>query len=289
MIHTYHLIQQLRDQFSVTLICEALGISRSGYCRHLSGGQSSRQLADQILGERIQEIFWMHKRRYGARRIHRQLQYEDKPCGLRKVRGLMKRMSLHPLQKKRFVPKTTKSAPGTTPCQNLLLDYGEISSVNQVWVGDITYIPLVDAWAYLAVLMDLYSRRIIAWKLADHMRAELVIEVLRRAFRERGRHPGMISHSDQGCQYASQDHRELLASFGMRQSMSRQGNCYDNAFMESCFGSLKTEMLEDGVFESLEDAQAEIFDYIESYYNHQRLHSSLNYQTPAGYELNSAQ
>ena len=137
--------------------------------------------------------------------------------------------------------------------------------------------------------MDLYSRRIIAWKLADHMRAELLIEVRRCAFRERGCHPGMISHSDQGCQYASQDHRELVASFGVRQSMSRRGNYYDNAFMESCFGSLKTEMLEDGVFESLEDAQAEIFDYIEYYYNHKRLYSSLNYQTPAGYELNSAQ
>lgn len=286
MTDVYHFTQKLRDQFSVTLICDALGISRSGFCRHLSGTQSSRQMADQVLEKRIQEIFWQHKRRYGARRIHRQLQNENKPCGLHKVRKLMKQESLQPLQKKRFVPKTTKSDPGTPPCQNLLLNHGEILSVNEVWVGDITYIPLVDTWAYLAVLMDLYSRRIIAWKLVDHMRAELVIEVLRCALRDRGRHPGLITHSDQGSQYASQDHRELVASFGMRQSMSRRGNCYDNAFMESCFGSLKTEMLEDGVFENLEDAQAETFDYIESYYNHQRLHSSLNYQTPAEYERN---
>lgn len=287
MSDLYGFIGEHTAEFSVSAMCGAFGISRAGYCLHSAEARSVRKLEDGALGEAIAEIFWHHRRRYGARRIQRQLGRDGIGCGLGRVRRLMKLLGLQALQKRGFVPKTTVSPRGPAPFPNLLLDHGEVTSINEVWVGDITYIPLSDGWAYLAMLMDLFSRRIVAWDLADNMRADLVVGVLRSARKLRGKHPGLILHSDQGSQYGAAEYRRLAASAGMRQSMSRRANCYDNAFMESCFGTLKCEMLEDGVFDSIDDAHAEVFDYIGAYYNRERLHSSIGYETPERYEIDN--
>jgi transposase InsO family protein len=289
MSDLYDFIGDHAAEFPASTMCAALGISRAGYCRHRAGLRSVRSIGDESLGRAVTEIFWHHRRRYGARRIHRQLLRDGAACGLGRVRRLMALLGLRPLQKRGFVPKTSDGQPGAAACPNLLLDRGAPASINEVWVGDITYVPLSDGWAYLAVLMDLCSRRIIAWELADNMCAGLVLGVLRTACELRGRHPGLILHSDQGSQYGAADYRQAAASWGMRQSMSRRGNCYDNAFMESCFGTLKCEMLEDGIFEDLADARAEVFDYIGAYYNRQRLHSSIGYETPEQYEIDNFQ
>jgi len=285
MSELYEFIGEHQKEFSVSMMCEVFGIARSGFCRYDSGRRSVRSLTDEQLGRKIESIFRHHRRRYGARRIRKQLGREGIVCGLGRVRRLMGARQLEPLRRKGFVPKTTQSAAGTAAFGNLLLDYGPVSAINEVWVGDITYIPLREGWAYLAMLLDLCSRRIIAWNLSGHLRAELVVAVLRSAITLRGKHPGLILHTDQGSQYASGACRRLAASHGIRQSMSRRANCYDNAFMESCFATIKCEMLEDGVFENFEDARVELFDYIEAYYNRERLHSSIGYQTPEAYEL----
>ncbi|HMR20433.1 MAG TPA: IS3 family transposase, partial [Sphingobacterium sp.] len=171
----------------------------------------------------------------------------------------------------------------------LLLDQPFAARINEVWVGDITYIPLKGSnWAYLAVWMDLYSRRIVGWALADHMREELVIEALKIALNQRPARRHMIIHTDRGGQYAGNIFRKILTGNRLLQSMSRSDNPYDNAFMESCFSRFKCELLEDGVFETLEDARTEIFEYIEMYYNPERLHSSLGYVSPGNFEKNAA-
>jgi len=267
--------------YPLTALCEALSISRSAYYERLSS-QSERSISDEALKPRISEIFWEHKRRYGARRILRELRKVDIYCSRKRVCRLMKEQSLKPIRKRRYVPKTTDSKHGLAVHPNLLLEGVEITGINQVWVTDITYIPLVDSWAYLAIHLDLFSRRIVSWELADHMREELVINSLKKAIKTRGFHPGLIVHSDQGSQYISTGYTKAMR--GLRPSMSRKGNCYDNAFMESCFGTLKSEILEEGIFLNLDDARCETFDFIEGYYNNKRMHSSLDYYTPIEFE-----
>ena len=195
----------------------------------------------------------------------------------------MVQMDLIAIQPRSFKPRTTNSTHRLGFSPNLLAEGFELRQVNQVWVGDITYIGLGRQFAYLAVLMDLYSRRIIAWAIDENMSEHLTIQTLRRALAARQPTPGVIHHSDRGGQYASTNYRQLLDGAQMRQSMSRAGDCYDNAFMESCFGTMKTEM-EMETYESLEHARREIEEYV-NYYNAIRRHSSLDYRSPNNFEL----
>jgi transposase InsO family protein len=231
----------------------------------------------------IRSIFWDHRRRYGARRIARELAARHESCSRRRVGRLLAQMGLAAIQPKSFRPKTTDSRHALGYSPNLLLDAAPPDAINQLWVGDITYVPLVGRdFLYLALLMDRYSRRIIGWDLQDHMQETLVLAALRAAIAARRPKPGLIHHTDRGGQYAGGAYRNTLARARMPQSMSRAANCYDNAFMESCFGTVKTE-LEMTPYENPQIARKEIPDYIR-YYNTRRRHSALDYLTPEQFE-----
>ena len=195
----------------------------------------------------------------------------------------MEERGLRAIQPKTYVPKTSDGR-ADKPSLNLLLENPLPEQSDKVWAGDITYIPTADGWRYLAVIIDLYSRRIVGWALADHMRTELVTDALKQALGSRTVAPGLIFHSDRGSQYGSRSHRQMLEAANILQSMSARANPYHNAWTESFMGTLKNEMLQGGTFASEADARIEIFDFIESYYNHHRKHSSLSYQTPAQFE-----
>lgn len=244
---------------------------------------SSAQLEDQRLLPIIREIFVRHKRRYGARRIAEELEARGELCGVRRVARLMKTLGLVAIQPKRFRPRTTDSRHNLGYSPNLLLDAPSPIGCNQVWIGDITYIPLQGGiFDYLAFLMDLFSRKIIGWAMQDNMEESLVIATLYRAIKTRQPARGLIHHSDRGGQYAGQEYRSIQLRAGVLTSMSRAGNVYDNAFMESCIGTVKTE-LEMVEYANRFAARKEIPDYI-TYYNTERMHSAIDYMTPVDFE-----
>ncbi|MCP4903070.1 MAG: IS3 family transposase [bacterium] len=271
------------EGFPVRASCDSLGASRSGYYAWKQGRRSSRAEDDRRLMPQVRAVFREHKRRYGARRIARELSSHGTPCGTRRVGRLMREMGLEAIQPRSFRPRTTESRHRLGYSPNLLLNAPLPADVNRVWVGDITYVPLAEnGFLYLALLMDLYSRRIVGWELDANMKESLVLSALRFAITGRQPSPGLIHHTDRGGQYAGSDYRRVLARARMLQSMSRADDCYDNAFMESCFGTIKRE-LEMERYQSEAIARKEIFDYIR-YYNTRRLHSSLGYLTPVEFE-----
>lgn len=278
------MIAQLEPEgFAVARLCEVLGVHRSLYYGWRAGRSSRRATEDDELKPIVQEIFWEHRRRYGARRISRELAGRDRRCGAKRVGRLLRELELKAIQPKSYRPRTTDSRHRLGFSPNLLLDSPPPTEVNQVWVGDISYIPLRGGgYLYLALLLDMYSRRIVGWDLRDHMKESLVAAVLRQAIKQRRPPADLIHHTDRGGQYAGQAYRQMLARAGMRQSMSRAANVYDNVFMESCFGTIKTE-LEMNCYENDRAARTEIGPYIR-YYNTRRRHSSLDYQTPDQFE-----
>jgi putative transposase len=279
----YAAIRQLEESFPVSVLCKSLNVSRSAYYAWRQDGACVRQRDDNRLRPMIGGIFREHRRRYGARRIAVELAARDKPCGRRRVGRLMDEMGLVAIQPKSFKPRTTDSRHSLGYSPNLLLDAPPPDGINQFWVGDITYVPLLGGdFLYLAMLMDRFSRRIVGWDLQDHMRESLVLAALQGAIALRQPRSGLIHHTDRGGQYAGVEYRKMLARAGMAQSMSRADNCYDNAFMESCFGTLKTE-LEMEAYPNAHVARKEIPDYIR-YYNTRRRHSALGYLTPEAYE-----
>lgn len=274
----------VRDGLLSTLVvCDVLNVSRSAFYAWLQGTPTSREDKDLKLMPIVRRIFHRHKRRYGARRIVEELRDLGLACGERRAAKLLKIQGLKAIQPKSFKPRTTESRHTLGYSPNLLLEFEEPGKIDRLWVGDITYVPLVgNRFLYLAVLMDRYSRRIVGWKLSADMTEALVIAVLRRAIGERQPRVRLIYHTDRGGQYAGTRHREILRRAEMQQSMSRADNCYDNAFMESCFGTIKME-LEMTEYENMPTALKEIRSYV-NYYNTQRKHSSLGYLTPAQFE-----
>jgi transposase InsO family protein len=272
-----------QEDFEVTHLCEALEVSRSAFYDWKNAAPNLYQQQDQLLQPMIQDVFYQHKRRYGARRIAIEIQSQNISCSRLKVRKNMEKMGLVAIQPKSFKPRTTESKHTLGYNENLLLDGVAVDQINQVWVGDITYIGLQKKFAYLAILMDLCSRKIVGWSLDLNMEAPLVIKVLKQAIKQRQPLPELIHHTDRGGQYAAKEYRKILARAGMKQSMSRAGDCYDNAFMESCFGTIKTE-LEITTYQSFNDALKEIQNYI-NYFNSIRRHSSIDYQSPNRFEL----
>lgn len=258
-------------------------VTRSGYYRYWevkAPDAGNKQLEGEVV-----EVFHQHRRRYGVRRICREMKQRGFRIGKEKCGKVLRKNGLKAIQPRSFVPKTTQSRHPYRISPNLLLERKAPEKPCEVWVGDITYIPLcAGKWAYLSVWMDLYSRKICGWQLDDHMREELVIGSFANAIGRNHVPAGMIIHSDRGGQYAGKDFRKLLGKKDVDQSMSRKDNPYDNAFMESYFSRFKAELLQDGAFENLEDAHTEIFEYIEMYYNTQRMHSALDYQSPLDYE-----
>jgi len=235
--------------------------------------------------QKIIDTFREHKRRYGSRRISKSLGNKGEKASRYKVSKTLRQYGLKAIQPRSFVPKTTNSRHTYQISPNLLLDRPKPGKPNEIWVGDITFIPLSGGnWCYLSVFMDLFSRRIVGWQLDDNMKETLVTATLNKAIGSRKINKDLIIHSDRGGQYGGKMFRTIIKKRKMLQSMSRADNPYDNAFMESCFSRFKAELLQDGIFETIEDAQTEIFEYIEMYYNTLRLHSSLDYQSPDEYE-----
>ena len=271
----------LKTGASIRRVCKVLGCPRSSY--HAADKPTATQLDDQVLGDRIETAFREHRRRYGYRRLHQELRDLGLACCPARVRRLMKERRLRALQPKNFIPRTS-DGKASKPSENLLAGNLASSGINQVWAGDITHIPTSKGWCYLAIVIDLHSRRIIGWSLANHMRADLVCEALRQALDSRSGYQDVIFHSDRGSQYGSCRFRDMLAGARARQSMSARANPYDNAWTESRIGTLKHEMLQGGEFIDEADARTELFSYIEGYYNTRRKHSSLNYRTPSQYE-----
>ena len=290
MTDVYAAVDQivLEDSVAASRVCDVLDVSRSGFYAWRRGALSLRETKDRELTPIILDIFWHHRRRYGARRIAAELRRRNVLCGVGRVARLLKAQGLEAIQPKSFKPKTTESRHRLGYNDNLLARQTGPSEVNQIWVGDITYIPLrTGRFGYLAVLMDLYSRRIVGWSYRSSMNEELVLEALHDAIRTREPAAGLIHHSDRGGQYAAKRYRDVLRRASMRQSMSGADNCYDNAFMESCFGTLKIELqLED--YASDAEAKRELSQYV-SYYNLDRLHSSLGYVTPSEFETTQPQ
>ncbi len=250
----------------------------------MGGATQPTQVEKAHNTQHIKDLFSLHRRRYGTRRLVVAMKDRGVDVSRDFVRKVLSNNDLRPIQPRSFVPRTTDSRHTLGYSPNLLLARPRPTGPNQVWVSDITYIPLAGGkWLYLAVWVDLWSRRVVGWCLADHMRDELVITALRRAFLGRQPADGLILHSDRGGQYASKDFRKLLAGKYL-QSMSRAGECYDNATAESFWSRLKAEVLESGVFLSLDDARAEIGDYIDNYYNVVRKHSGLSYCSPVQFE-----
>jgi putative transposase len=246
---------------------------------------SQRTLEDERLGDLVTNVFRTHRGRYGARRVSKELKRQGETCSRRRAGKLLQNKGLRAIQPKSHQPKTTESRHGLGFNENLLLDADNPERINQVWVGDISYIALKGgSFVYLSVLMDLFSRLIIVWNLQRNMKEGLVLSCLRSAIKAREPHPGLVHHTDRGGQYAGKKYRRLLKQWKIEQSMSRPDNCYDNAFMESCFGTIKRE-LEMEAYDDFRTARKEISDYVR-YYNNQRIHSSLEYQTPKEFEQN---
>lgn len=280
------MIQLLQHQTggSVREICAVLRLPRSSF--YHAAKPTSSHVEDTRLGELIEEIFKRNRRRYGYRRIHQELRDHDIVCAPSRLRRLLKERGLKAIQPKNYVPRTSDGR-ADRPCANLLAQQPLPQKPNEVWVSDITYIPTASNWLYLAVVIDLASRRIVGWSLAGHMRAELVVQALEQALQSRPKASGALFHSDRGSQYGSSAFRTVLTRAGLRQSMSGRANPYDNAWSESFMSTLKREMLQGGRFEDAADARLEIFEYIDGYYNNQRKHSALGYLTPNQFEQQS--
>jgi transposase InsO family protein len=262
-----------------------LNISRSAYYAYQAGDSYRINSEQDYELAQVEKAFRVHKRRYGSRRLVTELQEMGLAIGRKKVRSLMRQQGLVAIQPRSFVPRTTDSRHGKLVAPNLLLDAGAPTGPNQVWVGDITYLPLVNGeWVYLATWLDLFSRMLVGWQIDDNMEEDLIIGAFQKAVDWRKPAAGLIVHSDRGGQYVATNFKKLLAQYHCLPSMSRADDPYDNAFAESFFSRFKAELLEDGVFLTIEDAKTEIFEFIEIYYNRMRRHSALANKSPLNFE-----
>jgi transposase InsO family protein len=279
-------VKTLAVEYSVAQVCEILKVSRSGYYAWLKRKPARRELSDQKLLPMIVQIHKESRCAYGSPRVTKELKRREYPCGRHRIARLMRQAGLRGLQKRSFRPRTTDSNHRLPIAPNRLKQQQPVAP-DRIWVADITYIATSQGWAYLAAVMDLYSRRIVGWALADHLKSSLPKQALSRALQTRRPCQDLLHHSDRGIQYASHEYRTLLQSNHLLSSMSAQGNCYDNAAMESFFSTLKTELLHRQSWRSHDEVKLAIFDYIETFYNRKRLHSALNYQSPAEFEANA--
>lgn len=267
--------------------CALLGVSRSGYYAWCRRPTSHRDAENAVLVQVIREIHAGTGRTYGSPRMPGELAARGLRCGRHRAARLMRAHGIRAKQARRFVV-TTDSTHGLPIAPNLVQQVFTAIQPNALWLADITYVQTGEGWAYLAVVLDAFSRRVVGWALEQDLSTDLVRAALARALATRRPPAGLVHHSDQGCQYASTVYRALLTAAGIRCSMSRRGNCYDNAVVESFFATLKIERVYDRHYATLEEARADLTEYIEGFYNRVRRHSTLGYVSPVVYELQKA-
>jgi putative transposase len=284
----FRLIEDQREAFPVRVLCDVMGVSPAGYYAWRGRPESPRKAANRTLLAEIRRVHLAHRGRYGAPRIHAALHAEGHATSRSRVERLMRHHGIRAITPRRFRVCTTDSHHDLPIAPNRLGQKFAADRPHQVWLADITCVPTGEGWLYLAAVLDLFTRKIVGWAMRDHMRAELTIAALTMAIQRQKPPPGLIHHSDRGSQYAAAGYRKVLAAAGMIQSMSRKGNCWDNAPMESCFGTLKTELVQQACYPTRDAARHDLFAYIEGYYNRQRLHSSLGYITPEQAERQAA-
>ncbi len=280
----YWFIDQYRSYHGVQRMCRVIVASRSGYYGWKRQQESKRQKENEKILMEIKESHKNSHKIYGSPRITEDLQANGTKCSENRVARLMKVHGIIAKTKKKF-KATTNSKHNLPIAENLLNQDFAAEKPNTVWVSDITYIWTLEGWLYLAVILDLYSRQVVGWAMSDKLTADFVIKALHQAIGKRNPVRGCIFHSDRGVQYASSDFRDVLNSHGFIQSMSRKGNCYDNAVAESFFHTLKTEHVYDYRYETRAEATQSVFEYIEMFYNRQRRHSALGYRSPVSFEL----
>lgn len=279
----YRCVSDLAPQYPVTVLCSILQVSRSGYYAWRQAPESAHAQADGRLLAAITQIHTDSKQTYGSPRVHAALRQQGTRCARKRVARLMHAHQLAAKHKRRFCV-TTDSQHDQPVAANVLARQFTPSQLNQVWASDITYIPTGEGWLYLATVMDLASRRIVGWAMSARIDRTLACDALTAALTRRRPPPGLLHHSDRGSHYASGDYQALLATHRMIPSMSRKGNCWDNAPMESFFHSMKVEWLNDQTFPTRAAARQASFTFIEVWYNRQRLHSTLGYQSPETFE-----
>jgi putative transposase len=267
-----------KGNHTVLLLCKVVKVSKSGYYKWLKEGLSKAEQRREKLLERIMEIFEDSRETYGSPRIYQQLRSEGFRCNHKTVENLMRKHEIRPKRKRKFVA-TTDSKHSEPISPNVLSREFTVEEPDEVWVSDITYIETAQGWLYLCVFIDLYSRMVVGWSMSANMKAELVVDAFQMGVERRGRAP-IVGHSDRGSQYASNLFRDELALYDCIQSMSRKGDCWDNAVAESFFGTLKQELIHRKFYKSRIEASTDIFDYVEIFYNKKRRHSTLNYLTP---------
>ena len=277
----YACIHRRRHQHSVRTMSRLLRVSRSGYYDWCQRGESARSQRDRELTQCIRRLHLESNGVYGARKIHRELLDMGELCGRHKVARLMRKVGLKGCPKRRFRVTTRR---GGAPASNLLDQNFTATTTNERWASDITFIWTRQGWLYLAVVMDLYSRRIIGWSMSRRINRHIVVNALNMALGQRRPGEDLIHHSDRGSQYLSDDFQELLKRNGITCSMSDKGSCYDNAVVESFFALLKRERVRRRTYKTREEATADIFDYIECFYNRKRSHTYLDYLSPVQYE-----
>ncbi len=280
----YAWIYEYKKSFNIELMCRSFQVNKSSYYHWVKSGCIVKKV-DEKLNELIEIIFVQSRQTYGTRRIKDKLiQLYGLIVSRRRIKNIMQDLNLIVKMKRRFKVNTTDSNHNLPIAPNLLNRDFYTSLPNTKYVGDITYIPTNEGWLYLATVIDLYSRKIVGWSMDDNMRVTLVNDALKMALTRRKPPIGLIWHTDRGSQYASYEHKDLLQKHGIIQSMSRKGNCWDNAVAESFFHSLKTELIYHEIFETRAQANQKIFEYIEVFYNRQRMHSSNNNLSPVEYE-----
>jgi putative transposase len=277
-------IEEHLSEFPVTVSCRVLEVSRSGYCVWIERPQSARDKRREELVGKIKTVATESKGVYGSPRIFRALEQQGEKVCENTVAKVMKQAGIRAKTKRKFVPATTDSRHQQPVAGNVLNREFAAELPNQKWAVDITYIPTDQGWLYLAGVLDLCSRKIVGWSMADHMQTDLVSDALKMAIARRNPGKDLLHHSDRGVQYASDVYMYLLQSHCITPSMSRKGDCWDNAAMESFWATLKTELVHHEHYATHEAARASIFEYIEVFYNRKRLHSSLGYLSPEAFE-----
>jgi len=276
--------EHLCSQFPVEACCDVLEVSRSGYYAWRERPDSARAKRREELAEKIKAVHQENRGVYGSPRVFRALKAGGECVCENTVAKVMRDNGIRARSKRKYVPRTTDSSHEQPVAPNVLGRRFEAEAPDRKWAADITYVPTDEGWLYLAGVIDLCSRKVVGWSMAEHMRTDLVSDALRMALARRSPGEGLLHHSDRGVQYASGDYRHLLQSHGIECSMSGRGDCWDNAVMESFWGTLKTELVNHQRYQTREQARASIFEYVEVFYNRQRLHSSLGYLSPEQFE-----